>query len=525
MMANGVNNEESKKCITTMSPSYGKGKIIRDLVHGYIEVDEIARDIIDTENFQRLKDIKQLTAQYVFPSANHSRFEHSLGVMHLAEQAFTYLARHLEGVGVEKDRIDSLGKNLKIAALLHDVGHAPFSHLGEKYFPHPPERIKEEIKSLLDRKNFKLDPAAFSEGSRHELMSCYVIFDNYLELLSSKGYNLDLICRCITGSNYNVIEKWPENLVIGLLNSKTIDCDKLDYLMRDVLMTGVNVSGIDTIRLFKNIYIYSPTKKITFHHRALPVIQNIIEARDAMYLWVYNHHITVYTDFLLEYYIKHLILNEENYNTHKNGRYVDRLDPNEFFSCEAISKRLVSDSDLWYQLKKPLRINMENVSSYTKVIAPQIFKRRFLKPLWKTIYEFKAFIENNIKDASHRREVIEKIGDESDPRWRAWVVKEVQKYCNLKLGEIFIIPRSNKFYSLSPETIFTVYVNDTNEDIASLLPQKNYSELYNKVSFYVFCPEHKKKEVEQKLKNLFNGPFPSKEDLEGISSTPKWLSY
>ena len=66
-------------------------KVIRDVVHGYIEIDSLTEKIIDTYNFQRLKDIRQLTAQYVYPSATHNRFEHSLGVMHLAVQAFESL--------------------------------------------------------------------------------------------------------------------------------------------------------------------------------------------------------------------------------------------------------------------------------------------------------------------------------------------------------------------------------------------------------------------------------------------------
>ncbi|MDI9475528.1 MAG: HD domain-containing protein, partial [Bacillota bacterium] len=111
-----------------------KKKIIRDVVHGYIKIDALTEKLINTYNFKRLKDIRQLTAQYVYPSATHNRFEHSLGVMHLAVQAFESLRPIFQGKGKTPEEIQSLDLHFQVAALLHDVGHAPFSHLGEYFF-------------------------------------------------------------------------------------------------------------------------------------------------------------------------------------------------------------------------------------------------------------------------------------------------------------------------------------------------------------------------------------------------------
>lgn len=492
-----------------------KKKIIKDLVHGYIEIDATIEKIINSLNFQRLKDIRQLTAQHVFPSANHNRFEHSLGVMFLADKAFLALRGIFQNMRVDEQKLNKLDINIRVAALLHDIGHAPFSHLGEKYFQRP-EKLKENISILLKKKGIEINEGIFRvNSSKHELMSCYVIIDKYYDLLKDiEDFDLELVCRCILGATYNR-NKWEENIIIRLINSDTIDVDKLDYLMRDAAMTTVSVPYIDVSRLFKNIHINSKTKRMTFNHRALSVLQNIIEARDSMYLWVYNHHVVVYTDFLIEYYIKHLILNYE-----KDNGYRDKLDPEDFFSCEAISVGFVSDSDLWSLLKSFQKYD-GNISEYTQRTIPQLLERNFLKPMWKTIYEFREFMNRNIRDDIIRSDVVKKIGDSEDSKYRVYVVKKLIEQCDLRLGEIFIIPRSNKFYSLKPENSFSVYVNNTEKMIDTLLPQKKYGELHSNVAFYVFGKKDKLESIRENLVKILNCPLP--DELGEITKTPKWL--
>lgn len=238
-----------------------KKKIIRDVVHGYIEIDKFAEEFINTYSFQRLKDIRQLTAQYVYPSATHTRFEHSIGVMHLAMQAFDALAPILRNRDKKPEELSSLHQHFKVSALLHDVGHAPFSHLGEFFFP-----SKATICSAIEKQLSEIDYMQVRNGifsskaAKHELMSCYVILSQFYPILSrqftKQGIKLDieLICRAIVGKTYEDTEKrWAENIIIRLLNSSTIDIDKLDYLMRDAYMTGISVPPIDTSRLLKNI--------------------------------------------------------------------------------------------------------------------------------------------------------------------------------------------------------------------------------------------------------------------------------
>jgi len=161
------------------------------------------------------------------------------------------------------------------------------------------------------------------------------------------------------------------------------------------------------------------------------------------------------------------------------------------------------------------------ISPYTNIIVPQLLERRFLKSLWKTIYDFRRFMEEQVKDDMIRKYVIANLGA-ANPDYRIYIVNELRKRCDLSLGEIFIIPRSNKFYSLSPGTVFTVYINGGEKKIDTLLLQKDYSKLYNKVAFYVFCKEDAISSVRENFIQLINEPFPTEEEIKDIGTQLKW---
>ena len=110
--------------------------IIRDPVHGFIKINDIERDIINSPPFQRLRYIRQLALTYlVYPGAEHSRFSHSLGVMEFATKVYdTLIAKHQADIDWNQDRIDRNRQILRLAALLHDLGYAAFFHASHDLF-------------------------------------------------------------------------------------------------------------------------------------------------------------------------------------------------------------------------------------------------------------------------------------------------------------------------------------------------------------------------------------------------------
>ena len=173
---------------------------VRDSIHDYIDLDELESTLVDTEPYQRLRWIKQLgSANLVYPGANHTRLEHSIGVSHLAKQ----MASQSD---VPKDEIPLVS----IAGLLHDLGHSPYSHLADE----------------------------LPFGKDHVEVTQDIINSSQIsDILQDKGIDNKEVCNLIKGDHK-----------YGSLISGDIDADRLDYLMRDSHYTGVK-TGVDTGRL------------------------------------------------------------------------------------------------------------------------------------------------------------------------------------------------------------------------------------------------------------------------------------
>ncbi len=271
-------------------------KVIKDLIHSYITIDIDVQKIVDTPSFQRLKRIKQLTCEYLFPSLNHTRYEHSLGVMKLACDFFDSLNKNMEDFGISKKQVENYRFHIKFA-LLHDVGHAPLSHLGESFYD------KEEIyKSLIENlsgekeadKIFK-DKKGNIVGSPHELMSCLCIIRKLRPALTemNPNINIELICRIIIGNQYHDKNLWLENILIEIVNSKTIDVDKLDYLIRDNHMSGYIAPRIDIERLFSCTFI-GEDKKLKYSSK-LSLLCSLLSIQEICSIFGYITTISLFT--------------------------------------------------------------------------------------------------------------------------------------------------------------------------------------------------------------------------------------
>ena len=216
---------------------------IKDSVHDHIEVEGVAADLLDTPAVQRLRHIKQLgTVQLAYPSANHTRFEHSLGVYHLAEQA-------LDGLSV--DGIDA--ERVRAAALLHDVGHGPFSH---------------NIESLTHRET----------GKYHDDVADLLAEGQVGDVLRSHGLSPDRVAGLVAGTGK-----------FGQLVSGELDVDRMDYLVRDAHHTGVPYGTIDPGRLVRALRFVDG--ELVLAPGNVQSAESLLVARALMNPTVYQHHV------------------------------------------------------------------------------------------------------------------------------------------------------------------------------------------------------------------------------------------
>lgn len=212
-------------------------------MHGYIELNEHERGIVDSAVFQRLRKISQLPfADLVYPGARHTRFDHSLGSFHLAGQ----MADQLD---IDEHR----ARVIRYAAMLHDVGHPPFSHL--------------------------LEPLLFERGTNHERIGIKIIQEDeqLAAAIESSGVQIKEVTDILD-------RKTPDSaIVVGPL-----DCDKLDFLPRDSYFSGVTYGHVDTKRLIKTMRMVDD--KIAIHTRGLGVVEEFAIARLQSFLNIYFHH-------------------------------------------------------------------------------------------------------------------------------------------------------------------------------------------------------------------------------------------
>lgn len=242
-----------------MHKDYLHKKAIRDPLYGFIDVSDLELQVIDSEVFRRLLSIKQLSHAYVvYPTAIHSRFEHSLGTMHIADR----MAEELKLSDDDK-------KNIRLAALLHDVGHGPFSHLFESSM----KRINPE----------QQDP--------HEKISQIIIgedpeLDHVLGDMKSKV--IDLL-KTEPGLDN------PESLHASIISSE-LDADKLDYLRRDSYHVGVAYGQFDLARVLHNLSTTPNRSRVLVDSGGKDALENYRLARYLMHIQVYEHHARLAAD-------------------------------------------------------------------------------------------------------------------------------------------------------------------------------------------------------------------------------------
>jgi len=263
-----------------------EGKAIRDPVWGYIHVPVPVLALIDTEDFQRLRNITQLGyVHLVYPGARHSRFEHSLGVYHLAKQ---FLARLLDSQPPLVLSDEDVGVYIA-ATLLHDIGHYPFSHTLEELMPFfvlHEERARQIIEDqngaiyqVLDR-IFQVDPVRVANVIDYK--------------------NKD---REIPASD----------LLLANILSGTLDPDKIDYLLRDSMFCGVPFGeSVNRDRLAASIKFDPERKRLAVTSKGVSAVEALVFTNYLMYRNVYWHHAVRSASAMFKRSVQEILLHPQN---------------------------------------------------------------------------------------------------------------------------------------------------------------------------------------------------------------------
>ena len=230
-------------------------EIIRDPLWKNIRVDPLALRLVDTPAFQRLRYVRQLGLAYlVYPGASHSRFEHALGAYHLAQRALALFAER----GMEREISPDACRIVRCAALLHDIGHYPFSH------------ALEEIGAL-----------------HHEEVARPLITTGAVAAVLREELGPDAperIMALIRGQSSSPLQ--------GLI-SGSLDLDKIEYLKRDAFMCGVNYGDIDVERLLDSLQLVrdeTGDSTVGISEKGLSALESLLFAKYQMYRNVYWHH-------------------------------------------------------------------------------------------------------------------------------------------------------------------------------------------------------------------------------------------
>lgn len=292
-----------------------KCKRIMDSVHGYITIPETYCDrILDTPYFQRLRRVEQTSARTLFPSARHDRFIHSLGVFHLGYRLCQCLEE--KNKAYEKDGNknkydypedwDKVFESFRLACLLHDVGHSPFSHTFENYYDNGDDNLRKALVSLVEDENFDAEWSKYIKDSKpHEIMSAYVALSVYRDFIKERKAYPDLIARMIVGCRYpDERNESFKNAFIELLHSDVLDVDGLDYACRDVWASGYSTFTIDVDRLLSSVYVVKDKNDgnkftVCYSTKAINEIISVLGVKSFQSAYVFCHHIVVYEQTLL----------------------------------------------------------------------------------------------------------------------------------------------------------------------------------------------------------------------------------
>lgn len=338
-------------------------KVFRDPVHNYITVNHpVIYDLINSKEFQRLRRVKQVsTTVFTFHGAEHSRFSHCLGVYEIARRVTEIFDAKFPEIWDTNEDLLTM-----VAALLHDVGHGAYSHTFEKLFDTDHEAITQEI-------------------------------------ITSPDTEVNAILRQVSPDFpekvASVINHTYHNKQVVQLISSQIDCDRMDYLLRDSYYSGANYGQFDLTRILR---VIRPTKDgIVFEYNGMHAVEDYIVSRFQMYMQVYFHPASRAMEVLLQNLLK-----RAKYLYHIDSHFFEKTSPNliPFLANQASLADYLSLDDGVMNTYFQAWISAED--GILADLASRFVNRKVFKSV--------TFEEESRKDLSHLVELVKSVGFDPD---------------------------------------------------------------------------------------------------------------
>lgn len=393
---------------------------LRDPIHGPIPVRKGEIKVIDAPLFQRLRGVKQLGfAEYVFPGAVHNRYLHSIGAMHLAGRVFDALEPSL-GALDRRTRV-VFRQLVRLAALLHDIGHAPLSHAAESLMP-------------MRRDMGLSDFGVGAEGkAEHEEMSLKIVADSALSavidtqfedlgvgalhvarVLGARSRSRDVSADFVVGG----VDYLP--LLKGLVAGE-LDVDRMDYLLRDSYFAGVSYGRYDLDWLLSNLLaiVDADTARVGIRMRAVTTFEHFLLARYHMFQMVYFHPKSDIYDEMLRQWLR---------SVGDEARFP--ADPDAYVECTDawLIARLRASDDAWarrireLEPLKMLRELRDEAARATHETLDRALREADLHPTWITS---KPVLSRYAQSPAHLRENPVFVRDQQSGRDRDLRIEEV----------------------------------------------------------------------------------------------------
>jgi HD superfamily phosphohydrolase len=333
---------------------------IRDPIHGYIPMTAVERDLIGTRTVQRLRRLKQLSGAYfTYPGAEHTRFLHSLGVMHIAGEI---ASRFIEQGYIDEDDC----QKIRISGLLHDIGHGPFSHMYEEVLDKYRHMTHEDVAGWLIR-----------EGELNDI-------------LTSHGYDPGELSNLSVGKL-----ETSEKAFLNQIIASQFDADIMDYLVRDSYFAGVQYGNIDVERLTNSLDVVDGS--LAMDVAALYALEAFVIARYEMFKAVYFHRTVRAAEVM--------IVRAMDYANEFLG-LTSFQSPEQFLRLDdqSVVLNLLSIKDVE---EKRLKVARE--------LAEMYYTRRLFKAVHQSLYHRKEDLFANIMNREEiRLQLAKEIGEQAD---------------------------------------------------------------------------------------------------------------